>query len=215
LEQGVNPRELARSCGLRPAPIGFARTGYNPDQPRVPAGNPDGGQWTSGELEPAVLPAEESARTPSVLIDYTPVHGMPLGAKMVIPPDGIPVADEDSSTKTLMAPPHADLRSVYSAGRAIASLPIAEQYGRIRAAIGQQGTYDFQRDVPNLKFYDAYTPAANYAVGVYMAGAGYSLDTTRMLAKLYALRHSSNYNTQDQLEWIKRGWTDAESGRWR
>lgn len=21
---------------------------YNPDQPRVPAGNPDGGQWTSG-----------------------------------------------------------------------------------------------------------------------------------------------------------------------
>src|SRR5262245_45621159 len=23
------------------------KAGYNPDQPRVPAGNPDGGQWTS------------------------------------------------------------------------------------------------------------------------------------------------------------------------
>ncbi len=26
-----------------------AKAGFNPDQPRVPAGNPDGGQWTSGE----------------------------------------------------------------------------------------------------------------------------------------------------------------------
>lgn len=25
--------------------------GFNPDQPRVPAGNPDGGEWTSGEIE--------------------------------------------------------------------------------------------------------------------------------------------------------------------
>jgi hypothetical protein len=26
-----------------------ARKAYNPNQPRVPAGNPDGGQWTSGD----------------------------------------------------------------------------------------------------------------------------------------------------------------------
>lgn len=24
------------------------KAGYNPDEPRVPAGNPDGGQWTRG-----------------------------------------------------------------------------------------------------------------------------------------------------------------------
>lgn len=29
------------------------RHGYDPNQPRVPAGHPDGGQWTSGEHDPA------------------------------------------------------------------------------------------------------------------------------------------------------------------
>ena len=62
---------------------------------------------------------------------------------------------------------------------------------------------------------DAYVHASNYAVGVYMAGAGYSLEATRVFAKLYALRHSSNYDAQDQLNWIKRGWEDANSGVWK
>jgi hypothetical protein len=35
-----------------------------------------------------------------------------------------------------------------------------------------------------------------------MAGAGYSLESTRVFAKLYALRHSNNYDAQDQLGWI-------------
>jgi hypothetical protein len=82
-------------------------------------------------------------------------------------------------------------------------------------AIAQGGTYDFQRDVPNEKFYDAYVRAANYAVGVYMAGAGYSLPSTLFLAKLYALKNSTNYNAQDQEHWIKRGWADGKSGVWR
>lgn len=30
----------------------LALRAYNPDQPRVPAGNPDGGQWTSEEPDP-------------------------------------------------------------------------------------------------------------------------------------------------------------------
>jgi hypothetical protein len=32
-----------RLCGL------IAKDGFSPDQPRVPAGGPDAGQWTSGE----------------------------------------------------------------------------------------------------------------------------------------------------------------------
>ena len=42
LRTGVEPtsKELVRA-------IKFLRK-YSPDQPRVPAGNPDGGQWTSG-----------------------------------------------------------------------------------------------------------------------------------------------------------------------
>src|SRR5262249_29861167 len=111
--------------------------------------------------------------------------------------------------------PRADFREVYAAGRATAHLPLSEQYSRARAAIAQEGAYDFQRDAPRQEFYYPYVHAANYAVGVYMAGAGYSLETTKVFAKLYALRHSSNYDARDQLGWIERGWTDAVRGRWR
>jgi hypothetical protein len=38
-------REFARLGALRR--IGLGGSHYNPNQPRVPAGNPDGGQWTS------------------------------------------------------------------------------------------------------------------------------------------------------------------------
>jgi hypothetical protein len=36
------------------------KAGFNPDQPRVPAGNPDGGQWTSGGGQdiPSILLAD-------------------------------------------------------------------------------------------------------------------------------------------------------------
>ena len=214
LAEGLTPRELVKACGLALAPFDLLKAGFNPDQPRTPASNPDGGRWTSDD-DPATSRPDEPARSLLMPANYTLVHGCLQDARMVIPPDGIPIPDKDSPTKTLMAPPSADFRQVSTAGQEISSLPLSEQYPRVRAAIAQEGTYDFQRDVPNQKFYDAYTPAANYAVGVYMAAAGYSLDTTRALAKLYALRHSGNYNTQDQLEWIKRGWTDATSGRWR
>jgi len=40
-----------RLCGL------IAKDGFNPDQPRVPAGGPDAGQWTSGE--PSVGPGSD------------------------------------------------------------------------------------------------------------------------------------------------------------
>lgn len=39
--------ELRRDLLVSP-PSGPIASKYNPDQPRVPAGNPDGGQWTSG-----------------------------------------------------------------------------------------------------------------------------------------------------------------------
>ncbi len=69
LDAGVTPYELMD--GLRLAK-------YAPDQPRVPAGNPDGGQWTSGGgaasggllqyvqelVTPGELPPELFARPP-------------------------------------------------------------------------------------------------------------------------------------------------------
>jgi hypothetical protein len=214
LAAGASPRELMKACGLDPAAFDLLKAGYDPDQPRVPAGNTDGGQWTSGDDGSATPKPSEPSRAATVLANYTVVREPPHNAKIVIPPDGVPISGGDPP-RLLIAPPRADYRQVYAAGQAIASLPLPEQYSRARAAIAQGGKYDFQRDVPQQKFYDAYIPAANYAAGVYMAGAGYSLDTTLALAKLYALRNSSNYDTQGQLGWITRGWTDAKSGRWQ
>ena len=44
------------------------KAGFNPDQPRVPAGNPGGGQWTSGAVWAAVALAAESTTRASSLM---------------------------------------------------------------------------------------------------------------------------------------------------
>lgn len=223
LAEGLSPRELVKLCGLDPAWLDFLKTGYNPDQPRAPAGNPDGGQWTSEGDEAPPSRAGEGAGSSTSPDDqpsaagetkYRLVKEPPKNAKIVVPPDGVPIQRGDPP-KPLIAPPHADYRHVYAAGQAIAQLPLSEQYPRARAAIAQGGQFDFQRDPEQLKLFRAYIPAANYVVGVYMAGAGYSLPATLVFAKLYALRNSSNYDSQDQLGWIKRGWHDAKAGIWK
>lgn len=221
LAAGLGPRELIKLCGLDPDAFDVLKAGYNPDQPRVPAGNPEGGQWTADGLGSPVgsgeAPAGEVSRVdPNIeFVAYTPVHGLPNDGVVVRTPDGRAIADPDSTTKKLMAPPHANFKAVYAAGHTMASLPLPEQYSEARAAIAQGGRYDFQRDPTTGKFYHDYIHAANYAAGVYMAGAGYSLSVTLLLAKLYALRNSNNYDAQDQLGWIKRGWSDGTAGIWK
>jgi hypothetical protein len=49
MKAGVPPRTILQALGGAPAPADLARA-YNPDQPRVPAGNGrPSGQWTSGD----------------------------------------------------------------------------------------------------------------------------------------------------------------------
>jgi hypothetical protein len=57
---------------------------YSPDQPRVPAGNPDGGQWTSeGGASAAVQPANEPGiNDPRIISDVTPDGLFPPGAQL-------------------------------------------------------------------------------------------------------------------------------------
>jgi hypothetical protein len=157
LAAGVAPRDLITAYG-HPVPHDLLKAGYNPDQPRAPAGNSDGGQWTSaGAASSGISPVEPHLE----FVSYTPVHELPDDAVVVTTPTGQTIADPDSHTKKLMAPPHADFRQVYAAGRVIASLPYSEQYHRAHAAIAQKGTYDFQRNVQQQKFYDAYIHASN------------------------------------------------------
>lgn len=96
LAEGLSPRELVKLCGLDPASLDFLKTGYNPDQPRIPAGGPDGGQWTTvgddagastpNGGRPSSVAGGSSARgitqvDPNIeFVGYTPVHGLPSDA---------------------------------------------------------------------------------------------------------------------------------------
>lgn len=237
LDDGLSPQELVKACDLDPALLDLRKAGYDPDEPRVPAGNPDGGQWTDagfasdevGYGPPTAPPStaadgdqgtstqpggEPSAAGGIVFADYKVIKEPPADAKVVIPPDGTPIRGGDS-LHLLIAPPYADYRLVYAAGRAIASLQPLDQLLHIRAALRQGGTYDFQRDPIRQETQPAYADASNYAVGVYLAGAGYPLSATRKLAEIYAFFNSSNYGSQRQADWIAQGWHDATAGRWK
>jgi len=198
LAAGVTPRKLMKASGLDPAPLGFLKAGYDPDQPRVPAGNADGGQWTDddttgegGGSGPSTAPQGQPPSA-AVSVDYKVIKEPPKDAKVVIPSDGTPVRGGDPPT-LLIAPTRADYRQVYAAGQAIASLPPFDQIVHIRAALHQGGTYDFQRDPIRQEIQPAYANASNYAVGAYLAGAGYPLWAARKMAEAYALFNSSNY----------------------
>jgi hypothetical protein len=212
LADGLSPRQLMKACGLDTAPLDALKAGFNPDEPRVPAGNPDGGQWAGGGTEPKFPSAVTAGPHP---ISYKVVHGLPGDAVAVTSPDGSPIKDPDSSTGNLMGPRHADYRQVYAGGLSTASAPLPIQLALISAALGQGGTYDFQRNSASQQVYPAYANASNYAVGVYMAGAGFSLWQTHEIAQAYALVHSSNYGSKKQYEWTTKGWEDATAGRWR
>jgi hypothetical protein len=207
LVDGLSPRELVKACGIDGAPLDAIKGGYNPNQPRVPAGNPDGGQWTSNTDEPPPAASIEPS-------DYKLVKEPPRDAKVVIAADGIPISAGNPPT-LLIAPPHADFRQVYAAGQAIAAMAPLGQILHIRAALRQGGTFDFQRNPIRQEAYPSYANASNYAVGVYMAGAGYSLWETLHAAEAYAFFNSSNYNSQKQTDWTTAGWNDATAGRWK
>jgi hypothetical protein len=84
LAAGITPRDLIKVCGLDPAPLDLLKAGYDPDQPRVPPGNPDGGQWTTGATSSAATAAPPNAE----FVGYKPVGGPPDDAVAVTPPDG-------------------------------------------------------------------------------------------------------------------------------
>jgi hypothetical protein len=49
LDHGASPRAVLQALRVDPRYIDTLEKSYNPEQPRVPAGHPDGGQWTSGD----------------------------------------------------------------------------------------------------------------------------------------------------------------------
>ncbi|MGH6856566.1 MAG: hypothetical protein ACRECP_02715 [Methylocella sp.] len=86
-----------------------------------------------------------------------------------------------------------------------------------KIALQHFATYDFQRDKATNTVFDKYVAAANYAIGVYMAGAGFNLEQTYILAQGYALFNSSNWYKywSKGRAWIKPGWDNAQRGDWK
>ncbi len=80
IENSVAPGQTCSDPGLiaeivRDALRILHKTGFNPDEPRVPAGSPDGGQWTAeGGGSPSAVPG-------AVLSDATPDNNWIPGAQ--------------------------------------------------------------------------------------------------------------------------------------
>jgi hypothetical protein len=238
IDAGIAPSELARKLGLGPFQLDIRK--YDENQPRVPAGSGRAsGQWTSGDAaaggDALVAPHDNGGSTgdaaaggnPSSLVEgrsaaanageINRVRELPKDAIVVTRPDCTTIDDPSSPTKKLMAPPRANFQEVYAAGEKIANRPKGQQITEAKAALQQFGTYDFQRDKATNTYFDEYVPAANYAVGVYMAGAGYDLAATYVIAEGYATFNSSNWHNywSRGRPWIKTGWEDAQRGDWQ
>jgi hypothetical protein len=118
----------------------------------------------------------------------------------------------------IVFPVHSHISSIISGWQARPvnrQLPRLDQIVHIRAALHQGGSYDFQRDPTRQEIQPAYANASNYAVGVYLAGAGYPAWAARKMAEAYALFKSSDYGSKHQTDWLDQGWQDATTGRWK
>jgi len=83
-----------------------------------------------------------------------------------------------SGGENFAAPPGTNFSDVYNTAvnSGIAGVPNTgfTNYSAGKGAIAQFGTYDYQRNIATNSFVPAYTDAANFAVGVYMRGAGFT-----------------------------------------
>jgi hypothetical protein len=63
LDAGLMPRDLLAACGLHTMAAALRKAGYNPDEPRVPAGSGrESGEWTeAGKPNPAAAPRREGS----------------------------------------------------------------------------------------------------------------------------------------------------------
>jgi hypothetical protein len=143
----------------------------------------------------------EPPRPPSAAAqDDGPAIVTPAQLTIVHEPPKDAVEFKSGDGVAFLAPPRANFAEVFAAGR-------LKGLAGAGAEIGHFGAFDFQRDGGN--FYPAYSDASNYAVGVYMAGAGYSRLETIATAGTFAHTMSSNAGSSSQSQWWERGWNDA------
>jgi hypothetical protein len=141
-------------------------------------------------------------------------------------PEAAPYKTSDGTE--IIAPPGTDFKAVHEAGQAnsifpnavinaIGSVPGAalNNFNGIRNAIGHYGDFDFQRGIDGevTVHKSDYVDASNYAVGVYMQGAGYSLEDTIAIGKAFTGQFSQNDGAPKQSAMWEKGWNDANEGK--
>lgn len=111
MQAGADPLAIVEGLGTDPAVCGMSLGKYSPDQPRVSAGNPDGGQWTSGSADSGgesgaaqrrgVQVADASTtRGQEITSDALPDSATPQAPK---PPDSAPIELAQDTSQTCAA----------------------------------------------------------------------------------------------------------------
>ena len=88
-------------------------------------------------------------------------------------------------------------------------------YNTMDDDVGHLGKFDYQRDYKKREFISPYTDAANFAVGVYLAGTGLSYDEAMKIPTQFANLFSSNAGDPAQRKFWDLGWQAAKSGHLR
>jgi hypothetical protein len=125
-----------------------------------------------------------------------------------VPQNSVKLTTSDGSIFSV--PPETDFKTIYEAGKNIQDVPLLLQPSMIGANVGQGGLFDLQRSGNN--FYSTYTPASNFAVGVFMKGAGYSWPEVLAVGSAYGLWKSQDVKDA-QIQWWKKGYDAASNGK--
>ncbi|NIA53524.1 RHS repeat protein [Massilia sp. TW-1] len=124
------------------------------------------------------------------------VHGTPAGSCTCT-----------AGGKTFSIPSGANYKDVFKAGQAGGFNPYD-----MASAVGHFGAYDYQRNYATNSFIGAFTPAANFSVGVYMRGTGASRSEMLAIGAVFSHTMSSNAGAQQQIDYWNAGYNAADSG---
>jgi hypothetical protein len=211
---------------------------YSPDQPRVPAGNSDGGQWTGAGGEFVRVASNDRGEGRIATDARTVIPKLDQAGAAVVLPNGMPVANPYSKVGRLISPTQ-DLSPVAAAGREdgatyremlASSDPDRQQaalpqlIGSINGAVGHGGTFDYQRSregffSPFVQL-PQFRDVSNFNVGIYMQQTGiFSEDRTLSIAGMFARQFSGNYMPEQPYGldprtafFIRAGYREAASG---
>ncbi|SFD53815.1 Ig-like domain-containing protein [Pseudoalteromonas denitrificans] len=203
-------------------PFGFAGGLYDRDTKLTRFGARDYdaeiGRWTS--KDPIRFAGGDSNIYGYVLgdpVNYFDPNGLKRQIHFIrgIPSDGKPYYSI-AGNHGFYTPQHANFYSVLAAGKETGKLNLLSRWNQINTDVGHFGTFDFQREAQgsstDFYFILAFTDSSNYAVGVYMFGAGYSISEMNSIAGGFANLLSSNSGDQIQKTMWEAGWKDAKNG---